>query len=211
MSDPPEPPSGSNPANWDTRFAEPGYAYGTEPNDFLAAVALEIPDGPVLCLAEGQGRNAVHLASLGHPVTAVDRSAVGLARAAELARERGVPLTTIATDLADYPVEPDRWAAIVAIFAHVPSALRRRIHRQVERGLQPGGYYVLEAYTPRQLAFGTGGPRDPDRLMTLAGLREELGALELVIGREVERDIREGRYHTGRSAVVQILARRPQS
>ena len=69
---------------WDARYADPEFAYGKEPNGFLASVAHRIPAGPVLCLAEGQGRNAVYLAALGHEVTAVDRSAVGLERAREL-------------------------------------------------------------------------------------------------------------------------------
>jgi hypothetical protein len=75
---------------WDTRYSNANFCYGTEPNAFVAAMAGEIPAGPVLCLAEGEGRNAVHLAQLGHAVTAVDQSAVGLAKAARLAADRGV-------------------------------------------------------------------------------------------------------------------------
>ena len=60
---------------WDERFATADYVYGTEPNGFVAAMAAQIPAGPVLCLAEGEGRNAVHLAALGHRVKAVDQFA----------------------------------------------------------------------------------------------------------------------------------------
>lgn len=83
MSDviPPSPPP-----DWDSRYAEPGWAFGTEPNDFLREhTRLLPPKGRVLCLAEGEGRNAVHVASLGHDVTAVDISAVGMGKAAALA------------------------------------------------------------------------------------------------------------------------------
>jgi hypothetical protein len=76
-------------------------------------------------------------------------------------------------------------------------------------GLAPGGALVLEAYTPRQLALGTGGPQDEERTMTLAALRDELAGLDFEIGRELEREIREGRYHDGRGAVVQVLGRKP--
>ena len=68
--------------------------------------------------------------------------------------------------------------------------------------------FILEAYTPAQLAFDTGGPKSLELLMTLAGLREELAGLEMLIGREIERELIEGDGHTGRGAVVQILARR---
>ena len=51
--------------DWDARYAEPGWAFGTEPNDFLREQAHELPRGRVLCLAEGEGRNAVWLAGAG--------------------------------------------------------------------------------------------------------------------------------------------------
>ncbi len=49
---------------WNQRYGSDGFAYGTEPNSFLAENA-KLLTGPVLSLAEGEGRNAVFLASLG--------------------------------------------------------------------------------------------------------------------------------------------------
>ena len=195
--------------SWDNRYAGAEYLYGTAPNDFVAEVALQIPSGPVLCLAEGEGRNAVYLAALGYVVTAVDQSAVALGKAKELAAARGVALETITADLADYSIAPGAWAGIVSGWAHVPPALRRRVHAQVARGLQPGGLFILEAYTPAQLTFNTGGPRSVEMFMTAVQLREELAGLDFEIVRELERDVREGTKHTGRAAVVQVVARRP--
>ncbi len=194
---------------WDQRFAVPDYVYGTDPNVFVAARAGMIPAGPVLCLAEGEGRNAVYLATLGHAVAAVDQSPVGLAKAARLAAVRGVPLTTIVANLANFVIEPNAWSGIVSIFAHLPPPLRRAVHAQVVAGLRPGGVFILEAYTPAQLALGTGGPKAAELCMTLAGLRAELDGLEFIIARECERDVLEGTGHTGRGAVVQVVARRP--
>ena len=37
----------------------------------------------------------------------------------------------------------------------------------------------------------------------------ELAGLELVVGIERERTIHEGKYHAGRSAVVEVVARQP--
>ena len=121
----------------------------------------------------------------------------------------GVEITTVTADLGGYDIAPGAWAGIIATFWHLPPAVRRRIHRSVVAGLMPGGVFILEAYTPAQLAFDTGGPKAPELLMTLAGLREELSGLEFQIARELERDVIEGTGHTGRGAVVQVLARRP--
>lgn len=192
---------------WDERYAGDAYAYGREPNDFLRAEVERIPPGPVLCLAEGEGRNAVFLAKRGHDVTAIDFSSEGIRKAERLAREESVNLTTIEADLATYEPPADAaFAAVIAIFAHVRPEVRRRVHEWVPRVLAPGGCYVLEAYTPKQLAFGTGGPKDVALLMTLDDLRAELAPLDFVIGREVEREIHEGPFHGGPSATVQVVA-----
>ena len=195
-------------AFWNNRFAAPQYIYGETPNVFVAEMASQIPAGPVLCLAEGEGRNAVYLATLGHRVTAVDQSEAGLAKARRLAIARGVEIETVLADLGNFIIEPGVWSGIVATFAHLPPVIRRQVHAQAVRGLRSGGVFVLEAYTPAQLAFDTGGPKSPELLMTLPGLRDELAGLELLVGREIEREVIEGNGHTGRGAVVQILARR---
>ena len=196
-------------AQWDSRFRAEDYVYGTEPNDFLRAAIERAPRPPAraLSLGEGEGRNATFLAERGYAVTAVDASAVGLAKAARLAAARGVALTTVHADLATFTIEPASWDVITAIFCHLPPPLRRRVHRAAAAGLRPGGVLVLEAYRPEQLAFRTGGPPVAELLYSADALREDFAGLDLEVA-EVERDVVEGRLHTGRAAVVQVLARR---
>lgn len=190
---------------WDQRYGKPGFAYGTEPNTFLTSVADRIPQGRVLSLGEGEGRNAVYLAACGHEVVAVDGSPVGLGKAERLAEERGVTIATVVCDLNDYHIEPDAWDGIISIFCHLPPDLRARLHAEVVAGLKPGGVFILEAYTPTQLRFGTGGPPTEELLASLGQLRRELAGLGLVHAEELEREVYEGRGHTGRGAVVQIV------
>lgn len=194
---------------WNERYSAPAFAYGTEPNDFLRSVADRIPPGPVLCLAEGQGRNAVYLASLGHEVLAVDQSPVGLQRAQELAASRGVTIATEVADLSNFEIARGKWSGIVAIFTHLPPDLRARVFAAAVDGLAPGGAFVLEAYRPKQLEYGTGGPREVSLLMSLDALRRELAGLRIEHGVETEREIHEGEYHHGHSAVTQVLAFKP--
>lgn len=193
---------------WNDRYATDDFAYGREPNTFLREQAHRIQRGRVLCLAEGEGRNAVFLATLGHSVTAVDFSAEGLRKAERLAREQNVEIETVQADLATYEPDVDAFAAVISIFAHVPPHVRAAVHRKVPLVLRRGGVFILEAYTPAQIALGTGGPRDPALLMTLSGLKEELSTLTLDVGQEVLRDIHEGTLHHGRSATVQFVASR---
>jgi hypothetical protein len=195
---------------WDERYREQALTYGAEPNAFLVDQLGSLQPGSCLCIAEGQGRNAVWLASQGFDVTAVDQSSVGMARAGELAKDRGVELTTQVADLADFDLGTARWDNIVSIFGHLPSVLRRDVHRRVVAALKPGGVFLVEAYTPAQLeTSGTGGPSDPDMLLTVDTLCSELAGLEALLAREITRQVNEGEFHKGEGAVVQFVARKP--
>ena len=191
---------------WDRRYSEPGFAYGTEPNEFLVSVVDRLPRGRVLCIGEGEGRNAVYLARQGYEVTAVDASAVGLGKAERLAERHEVSITTVVADLAGFDVEPGVWEVVVSIFCHLPPVLRARVHAGVTAGLAPGGALVLEAFTPRQLGRGTGGPGAEELMMDLSSLEHEFAGLRFAVARELEREVIEGRYHTGMASVVQVLA-----
>lgn len=200
---------------WNERYSEPGFAYGTEPNDFLNEEYKRIPaGGHVLCLAEGEGRNAVFLAEQGYEVTAMDLSEVGLHKAQQLAADKGVTITTQVADLADYEFGVNSWDAIVSIWAHVPEAVRQRVHAQIAQALKPSGIYLLEAYTYEQTKLdAVGGPPadQPDRFGSLVALRAELAELDEITGVEKQRMISEGTRHQGLSAVVQFIGRKKQS
>ena len=193
---------------WDERYGQEGFAFGTEPNDFLREVADRIPRGDVLCLGEGEGRNAVFLAERGYRVTAVDASSVGLDKTQRLAASRSTEVTTVLADLADYTIDAEAWDGVVSIFCHLPPVLRAEVHRQVVRGLRPGGVAVLEGYTPEQLDFGTGGPPVAELLYEPDTIFRDFADLELEIAHYGVRDVHEGRYHNGEAAVVQVLARK---
>jgi SAM-dependent methyltransferase len=194
---------------WDERYDSEEYQYGTTANDFLRSVAAQTPVGKTLCLAEGEGRNAVYLAELGHQVTAVDSSVVGLKKAQLLARQRHQEIKTCTADLADFIIEPESWDTIISIYCHVAPEIRPALHRKVVAGLRSGGMLVLEAYRPEQLKYRTGGPPAAEMMMTLELLRHELCGLNFIHAVELDRDVIEGRLHTGKGAVVQLLAVKP--
>jgi hypothetical protein len=133
---------------------------------------------------------------------------VGLEKARALAEQQGVDVHTVVADLGDFDLGVARWDGIVSIWCHLPPALRSAVYGQAVAGLKPGGVLLLEAYTPEQLRYGTGGPKSADLLPTLAELRGELAGLEFVHAEERVRDVHEGHGHAGPSAVVQIVATR---
>jgi hypothetical protein len=192
---------------WDERYSVDEYVYGTEPNGFLADHA-EMLSGPVLSLAEGEGRNAVFLASLGLAVHAVDGSDVGLKKARKLATTKGVEIQTEVADLAAFEPEAGRYGAVISISAHLPSVIRTRLYPLVESCLLPGGIILLEAYSEAQIERDTGGPKDLDMLMSIEKIEREFPNCEPVLLQEIEREVREGSYHTGMASVVQYIGRK---
>lgn len=194
---------------WDQRYSEPGFAYGTDPNDFLVSSRHYLPStGKVLCLAEGEGRNSVYLAKQGYDVTAVDSSAVAMEKTRALAGESGVSVQTVVADLGSFDFGLNTYDAIISIFCHLPPELRKTVHKRCTQSLTDSGVFLLEGYTPKQLEHGTGGPPEKELLMSLIDLETEFQGLELIHSVELERDIHEGRLHNGLGAVVQIIGRK---
>lgn len=197
-------------AFWNQRYARDEFAYGTAPNDFLVACAHHItPQGRVLCLADGEGRNGVWLATQGHAVTSVDIAAEGMAKAARLARERGVALDTRIADLAVFDSGTDAWDGIVSIFMHLPPKLRREVFARGVAALRPGGVVLFEAYAKGQLGRGTGGPPEIDLLVDIAELQQEFPGCRILHAFHGLRDVVEGRHHNGPGEVVQLILQKP--
>ncbi len=195
---------------WDSRYGEPGYAYGTEPNAFLREQASRLPPGSrVLVVGDGEGRNGVWLAGLGHDVLSVDASSVGLAKARRLAAERGVPLQTQEVELSTWDWPVSAFDAVVSIFVHFRPDIRARMHAAMLAALKPGGLLILEAFTPDQLQYASGGPRDREMLYTSDMLRQDMKAGEILHLDERITELDEGKYHRGPSAVVRLVLRRP--
>lgn len=196
---------------WDWQFSRiPQPKYGERPNAFLVAQAARLaPGSSVLVPGDGEGRNGVWLARQGHAVTSVDASAVGIARARELARRQSVTLETIQADLADWMPEPAAFDAVACIYLHLPSALRATVHRRLVQALRPGGLLILEAFHPDQLPLSSGGPKNPDMLYTLALLRQDFGAgMRELLAAEAAAVLDEGSGHHGRAQVTRWVGQR---
>ena len=193
---------------WNEKFANTDYAYGTEPNDFLASAVTNLKRGATLSLAEGEGRNAVWLAQQGFTVSSIEQSEKGVGKTLRLALQRGVIVMAERGELETFHIQPNSWDLVVSIYAHTPQELRRKLHRQVVAGLKPGGVFVLEAYTPAQIPNNTGGPKDASLMPTAELLRSERAGLVFDHIEEVERDVVEGSLHTGTAHVVQVVAHR---
>ena len=195
---------------WNQRFAAPGFLFGSDPNAWLREHAsVWSPDDRVLCVADGEGRNSVWLAEQGLKVDAFDIAEIGVAKARDLAAQRGVTVNFTVADCDDYAWPEEACDGVAAIFVQFADpALRERLFARMVRALKPGGHLVLQGYTPQQLEYKTGGPPLASHLYTEALLREAFAELDIVSLREYEADLAEGSGHHGRSALIGLVARR---
>lgn len=195
---------------WDQRYSGIEYHFGTRPAAFLERAAMVLPvPSRVLCIADGEGRNSVHLASLGHVVEAMDASHVGIEKARALAQAAGVTVRFTETDIARWPWAPGACDAVVAVFIQFAGPdLRRAIFAGIRRTLRPGGRLLLHGYALRQLANGTGGPPIAENLYTPEILRAELAGFRIDSLDDYDAEIHEGAGHCGGSALIDLIATR---
>lgn len=197
---------------WNDRFDTADFVYGAEPNAFVRAAADRWLSGAqdVLALGAGEGRNAVFLAQQGHAVTAVDYAMEGLRKTRRLADEAGVSVDTIEADVRDWT--PGRtWDAVVVTFLHLPPADRPALYDRIQECLVPGGGLLAEWFRPEQRTqdYTSGGPPDPDMMVTADELREHFAGVGIKQLAADEPVLEEG-MHQGPAATVRFVWRRPQ-
>jgi cyclopropane fatty-acyl-phospholipid synthase-like methyltransferase len=197
---------------WDERYAGEDYHFGTEPNAFLASQHARLRPGmSCLAVADGEGRNGVWLAQQGLEVLSVDSSPVALEKAKKLAAQRGVNVRFELADLMQWEWGENRFDLVVAIFIQfAPPGMRERMFDSIRHCLKPGGLLLLQGYTPRQHQYRTGGPSQVENLYTEAMLRAAFADMEILQLREHDDFISEGTGHHGMSALIELVARKPQ-
>jgi len=194
---------------WDAKYADDGFFYGTAANAWLTSRGHRLRPGMrALSIADGEGRNSVWLAEQGLRVTAVDASANAVAKAGRLAAERGVEVRHVQADLRHWAWPEAEFDVAIAIFAHFHAEDRAVVHRKMLNSLVPGGLVLLEAYSPYQHLYRTGGPPDLDMLYTAFRLQQDFAGAEILELGEATTELAEGRGHQGKSAVVRMVARR---
>lgn len=198
-------------AMWNSRFQDPAYIFGTEPNAYLRRQAARWQPGQrVLCVADGEGRNSVWLARQGLEVDAFDIADVAVGKARRLAGKAGVRIAYTVGDCDQWNWQASTYDGVAAIFVQFADpAMRERLFANMMACLKPGGILVLQGYTPQQLTYKTGGPSQLSHLYTADMLREAFRDMEIIELIEYEDDLEEGTHHRGRSALIGLVARKP--
>jgi cyclopropane fatty-acyl-phospholipid synthase-like methyltransferase len=193
---------------WQGRFAVSEYIFGEAPNVFLASQKHRLPkSGKALAVADGEGRNGVFLAESGLDTLSMDFSPNGQAKAQALATKRGVTLKTELADVHAYNWPAEEYDVIAEIFTQFSTPDERAgKFAGIRKALKKGGLLLLEGYTPKQLEFNTGGPKQIEHLYTMELLEKEFGDFSKVLIKQYETMMTEGGAHAGMAAVIDLVA-----
>lgn len=198
--------------DWDEIFSRPGYRFGTDPTPLLVEEAARLKPGQrALCVAEGEGRNAVWLARQGLEVTAFDLSDVALEKARALAAREGVEVDFRQGDITSWDWQAQRYDVVTAaLIQFVGPTLRDAIFRGMIAAATPGGLILLHGFSTDQMRLGgSAGPGVAENLYTEALLRDRFAVCEIARLSAYERDMHEGSAHDGRLALIDLVAIAP--
>jgi len=196
---------------WNERFAKPGYLFGTAPAQFMTGHADYFQPGiSALSVADGEGRNSAYMAGRGVDVTAMDSSDVAVEKARALALAQGVEVNFNVGDIAGWDWAAQEYDLVLGVFIQFVGPKERVAQfASMQQAVKPGGHLLLHGYTPKQLEFGTGGPPFVENLYTEDLLRDTFAGFEIVALNSYEREIDEGAGHSGMSALIDLVARKP--
>jgi SAM-dependent methyltransferase len=194
---------------WNSRYGEPDYAYGTEPNDYFRKELTGLTPCKLLLPGEGEGRNAVFAAKSGWNVTSVDFSQQAQIKAIKLAKENNVNINYVVSSLEDYKYLENEYDAIAFIFVHFPPEIREKVHQKSVAMLKKGGTILIEAFGKSQIKNQSGGPKDISYLYSVKDFKNDFRGL--IVGNLSVHQVMlsEGHYHKGIADVIRFKAVKP--
>jgi len=197
---------------WDELYGQERYAYGTLPNEYLVQQAVWLEAGMrALAVADGEGRNAVWMASRGLDVVTIDYSNAGIEKTRKLAEQAGVQLSVIHADVFDWAWPQQAFDVVISIYFHLGPEHRRAAHRLIGSTLKPGGILILEAFHQRHAQrAGSAAAKLAPFLYTVELLQEDFCGLEVLECFEGPLPLAEGYMHQGTADIIRLLARKPR-
>ena len=161
---------------WDERYSSATRIWSGRPNPQLVGEVDGLPPGTALDAGCGEGADATWLAHQGWRVTAVDVSAVALARAAahtdpELADRITWQQVDLLSDWAPDPLAHD---LVNAQFMHFPRAVREKVFAGLAASVAPGGTLRVVGHHPSDLETSVPRPQEPELFFTAEELAAQL-------------------------------------
>ncbi len=195
---------------WNSKFSRDGFLYGIEPNSFIKDNSHLIEkNSKVLCLGEGEGRNALFLAKQGLHVEALDASDIGLKKLQKRALDENCAITVRHTLIENWQAL-HKYDAIISSFMHLERNEQKDMFIKAIGALKENGYFIAELFSVDQINFLSGGPKDTNLLYELDELYKLFESLPCTIHKLSQEivTLNEGNGHKGEASVIKIILKR---
>lgn len=192
--------------HWHERFQTEAYVYGKEANAFIKEFSHHLPPSSnIAAYAEGEGRNAVYLGKLGHNLTVYDYAQSGLEKAKRLAQEENIQVQTRLVDLMKEPLPTQQFDAAIMVFGHFKKEDQYFVLNKIVKSIKPGGIFMVEVYSEKQLEYGTGGPKKLEMLYNQEEFLEWCQQFSIIHYYAGEATRNEGSLHNGKCHILQAI------
>ena len=195
---------------WNEKFQGEELLYGKEPNNFIKEnIELLINAKKVMCLGEGEGRNALFLAEKGLEVEALDASDIALFKLRQSAKENYLSIK-IRHTLLEYWEPEQTYGAIICTYLHLPKQHQKELFEKSLQALQEGGVFIAELFSESQINFHSGGPKNIGLLYDFNDVLDTLKLLPCEVIKLSQEVIilNEGKKHVGRASVIRIILKK---
>ncbi|MDX1809757.1 MAG: methyltransferase domain-containing protein [Sulfurospirillaceae bacterium] len=192
---------------WNEKFNRDGLLYGEEANNFIKENYTLIKRGSkVLCLGEGEGRNALFLSRKGYDVTALDASDVGLDKLKTMASKEDLSIHTKHMLVSQWS-ESEQYEGIVCTYMHLFENEQKDMFAKAIDALHDKGYFIAEFFSVSQLDFESGGPKNIALLYRLDDLYKIFSNLPCKIHKLSQEIVylQEGSGHNGEASVIRVI------
>ncbi len=146
------------PKEWEEKYQSQTSGSIPDAAELLQTHVHFIAGGRALDIAMGTGQNAVFLARHGCDVTGVERSSTAVSRAQRHAKNCGVSINAVETDIMAYDLPQNCFDIIINFYF-----LERSLIPKIKNSLKKNGILFFETYTMEQQKFGR--PNNPDYLL----------------------------------------------
>jgi cyclopropane fatty-acyl-phospholipid synthase-like methyltransferase len=138
--------------DWKNLYEQNETVWGEKPDYLLMDIAPSIPQGKVLDLGMGEGRNALFFARQGYDVKGIDVSAAAVQHCLERAKALQIPIQAEAANMLDVENEPDSLALVISTMAlqFMKQSESAQVLRNTQRWLQPGGMVYLTMFSTEE-------------------------------------------------------------
>jgi len=193
---------------WNEKFSNEEYLYGKSPNQYIKEKSklIEI-NSDILCLGEGEGRNALYLANMGHFITAIDASNTAVDKLNKLLSSHGHSSKAYAQNLEDWVPNEEQFDAITTSYLHLPKDLFNKVIKNSIKALTNDGIFIGEFFSKNQINYQSGGPKSIDMLYEIKDFKDNIDKenIEIIELKEEIVYLDEGQGHQGEASVIRVV------